>query len=57
MAIHEAKLPFKKGYVEVEFNGKRTYKNAKTGILIEDEIYEPTAEELIDMLLGVTTDE
>lgn len=31
-------LPPKAGYVEVEVNGYRTYKNVKTDILIEDEI-------------------
>ena len=30
-------LPPKAGYVEVEVNGYRTYKNVKTGTLIEDE--------------------
>ena len=30
-------LPPKAGYVEVEVNGHRTYKNITTGILIEDE--------------------
>ena len=51
MAIHEAKLPFKPGYVEVEVDDRRTYKNAKTGILIENETYEPTAQDDTDALM------
>lgn len=31
------KLPPKIGYVEVEVDGRRTYRNASTGILIENE--------------------
>lgn len=37
MAITRPTLPPKEGYVEVEINGVRTYRNAKTGILIENE--------------------
>lgn len=35
--LHEAMLPPKSGYVEVEVDGKRTYRNADTGALIDDE--------------------
>ena len=38
MAITRPILPPKEGYVEVEINGVRTYRNAKTGILINDEV-------------------
>ena len=37
MAITNPMLPPKKGYVEVEVDGKRTYRNAETGVLIDDE--------------------
>lgn len=47
MAITKPALPPKKGYVEVEVNGKRTYKNVETGVLIENEVRKPTAEERI----------
>ena len=35
--ITKPQLPPKAGYVEVEVDGRRTYKNATTGVLIEDE--------------------
>lgn len=38
MAITKPTLPPKEGYVEVEVDGVRTYRNAKTGVLIGDEI-------------------
>ena len=38
-------LPPKAGYVEVEVDGKRTYRNAETGILIYNEVQEPTETE------------
>ena len=46
MAISKPMLPPKKGYVEVEVDGKRTYRNVETGVLIDDEIPtpEPTEE-------------
>lgn len=37
MAITRPTLPPKAGYVEVEVDGIRTYRNAKTGVLIGDE--------------------
>ena len=42
MAISKPMLPPKKGYVEVEVDGIRTYKNIETGVLIYDEVVEPT---------------
>lgn len=41
MVITKPQLPPKKGYVEVEVDGRRTYRNAETGVLIEDEVPEP----------------
>lgn len=37
MLIHSPQLPPKAGYVEVEVNGIRTYRNTQTGVLIGDE--------------------
>lgn len=37
MPITNAKLPPKRGYVEVEVDGRRAYRNADTGVLIDDE--------------------
>ena len=37
MAITKPNLPPKKGYVEVEVDGVRTYRNVETGILIGEE--------------------
>ena len=37
MLITKPSLPAKKGYVEVEVDGRRTYRNVDTGILIDDE--------------------
>nr|DAU71618.1 MAG TPA: hypothetical protein [Caudoviricetes sp.] len=48
--ISEPQLPPKTGYVEVEANGHRTYRNVKTGILIDDEVWKPTLEERISSL-------
>lgn len=39
--ITRPKLPPRKGYVEVEVNGERTYRNVKTGLLIEEEALIP----------------
>lgn len=47
MPITRPLLPPKIGYVEVEINGIRTYKNVKTGILINDEAPTLTPEERI----------
>lgn len=43
MAITRPTLPPKEGYVEVEVDGVRTYRNVKTGVLIGDEIPPVTA--------------
>lgn len=48
--ITAPKLPPKAGYVEVEVDGRRTYRNVNTGVLIEDEIAAPTSEERIAAL-------
>ncbi len=42
--ITRPQLPPKTGYVEVEVDGVRTYKNATTGTLIENELQEPSTE-------------
>lgn len=34
-------LPPKRGYVEVDVDGFRTYRNAETGVLIDDETEVP----------------
>lgn len=44
MAITRPTLPPKAGYVEVEVDGKRTYRNVATGVLIEDEVSSPTTD-------------
>lgn len=41
-------LPPKRGYVEVEVNGKRTYRNVETGVLIEDEVSTASPETPVD---------
>lgn len=53
MSISKPMLPPKKGYVEVEVDGVRTYKNVETGELIGQEKVEPTTEEVLNALLGV----
>lgn len=45
--VTEALLPIKVGYVEVEANDKRTYRNAVTGILIDDEVPKATEVEVL----------
>lgn len=57
MAISKPMLPAKKGYVEVEVDGKRTYRNVDTGVLIGDEVIAPTDSDILDTLLGVSEDE
>lgn len=48
--LNRPKLPPKRGYVEVEVDGVRLYKNAETGVLERDEVPVPTAEsDLMDM--------
>ena len=60
--ITNPKLKPMRGFVEIEFNGKRMYRNVKTGEIVEPGATftgdsEPTAEELLDILLGVKNDE
>jgi cytoskeletal protein CcmA (bactofilin family) len=60
--ITNPKLKPIRGFVEIEFNGKRMYRNVKTGEIVEPGATftgdsEPTAEELLDILLGVKNDE
>lgn len=60
--ITKPKLKPMRGFVEIEFNGKRMYRNVKTGEIVEPGATitadsEPTAEELLDILLGVKNDE
>lgn len=60
--ITNPKLKPMRGFVEIEFNGKRMYRNIKTGEIVEPGATftgdsEPTAEELLDILLGVKNDE
>ena len=47
-----------RGYVEVEVNGRRMYKNVKTGEIVAPSaatsVSEPTAEQLLDAFMGVT---
>ena len=53
--ITRPELPPKAGYVEVEVGGVRRYRSVTTGMLLEDEpAPEPTAEELLNVLLGVS---
>jgi len=57
--ITKPQLPPKAGYVEVEVDGRRTYKNVVTGILIDNEVETPDlqadmAELLIDLTYRVT---
>lgn len=44
------KLHPKMGYVEVEVDGRRTYRNVNTGILIEDEVPALTLEDRVTSL-------
>ena len=50
MAIHKPMLPPRAGYVEVEVNGRRTYRNVKTGVLIDNEVPALTESERIKQL-------
>lgn len=47
-------LPPKKGYVEVEANGKRTYRNADTGVLIDEEVMIPSQMDVIEAQVTYT---
>ena len=52
MAIAKPILPPKAGYVEVEIDGKRVYKNVETGEIYGQETPAPNTDELVDILLG-----
>lgn len=43
--ITKPMLPPKAGYVEVEVDGERVYKNATTGVLLRDEVVVPPSAE------------
>lgn len=45
-------LPPKRGYVEVVVNDEHVYRNAATGVLLRDEVHEPTeAEDVAAMMI------
>lgn len=51
-----------RGFVEIEFSGKRMYRNVKTGEIVEPSVARPAVDdasdnEILDILLGVTDDE
>ena len=54
MVISKPTLPPKQGYVEVEVNGKRTYKNVQTGVLIDNEVAEPTQLDILEAQVTYT---
>jgi len=47
--IFKPVLPPKTGYVEVEVNGKRTYRNVVTRVLIDDEALTPAEQKEIEI--------
>jgi hypothetical protein len=47
MTISKPSLPPKAGYVEVEVDGVRTYRNVSTGVLVGDEVPAPTLEQRV----------
>lgn len=60
--ITNPKLKPIRGFVEIEFNGKRMYRNVKTGEIVEPSVARPAVDdasdnEILDILLGVTDDE
>ena len=57
MAITNPTLPPKAGYVEVEVDGKRTYRSVETGALIDEEeagTPEETGDVWADMAAAIT---
>lgn len=57
--IFRPTLPPKRGYVEVEVDGIRQYRNAETGILLRDEKtveakHEPTQLDIIEAQIAYT---
>ena len=60
--ITNPKLKPIRGFVEIEFNGKRMYRNVKTGEIVEPSAARPAVDdasdnEILDILLGVTVNE
>ena len=55
MAITTPKLPPRAGYVEVEVDGERLYRNAATGVLLRDEAPGLTMEDLAEAALDLET--
>lgn len=55
MAITTPKLPPRAGYVEVEVDGERLYRNAATGVLLRDEEPGLTMEDLAEAALDLET--
>lgn len=51
MAINKTILRPKRGYVEVEVDGVRRYRNSVTGLLLEDEPREKEAEDTAALLI------
>ena len=55
MLISRPLLPPKAGYVEVEVDGVRTYKNVVTGILIDNEVETPDLQaDMAELLIDLT---
>lgn len=55
MAIMTPTLPPKAGYVEVEVDGVRKYKNVATGYILGEEPTDAyTTDDVLNELLGVT---
>ena len=53
--ITKPQLPPKAGYVEVEIDGVRTYKNVVTGILIDNEVETPDLQaDMAELLIDLT---
>lgn len=54
--ISSTQLPPKAGYVEVEINGERTYRNVATGLLIDEEAQLPREPTEIEQAQQAITD-
>lgn len=52
MSISNPKLPPRKGFVEVEVNGERVYRAIAPGPAAEAVELQPTAEQILSVLLG-----
>ena len=61
--ITKPKLKPMRGFVEVERDGRRVYKNIRTGQIVEPAVAHPTSNEptsdneILNALLGVNDDE